>query len=309
MTLVSIITPSYNQAAYLEVAIRSVLGQDHPQIEYLIIDGGSTDGSVEIIKKFGDRLAWWVSEPDSGQADAINKGFVRTHGEIVAWLNSDDYYLPDAISHAVTAFSLYPDTMMIHGDALAVDEQGRTINRLSGRQLSLEDLLCFQIINQPAVFVRRSAWEKAGKLDASLHFLLDHQFWIRLASMGSIRHIPQYWAAARFHAAAKNRARALDFGNEASKILVWAGQDPVLAPILANVSHRARASAQRFNARYYLDGGRAWQALKSWTHAFWLHPHIIYSDRTYEWALHRRADRNLRQRSRFYPHPPYPSLQ
>src|ERR1043165_6750488 len=118
MPLASIITPSYNQAAYLEQTIQSVLTQDFLNIEYMVIDGGSTDGSVEIIKKYAERLAYWVSEKDKGQAEAINKGFVRAKGEILAWLNSDDYYLPNTISAVVKRFEENPDAVMIYGDMM-----------------------------------------------------------------------------------------------------------------------------------------------------------------------------------------------
>src|SRR6266540_1502850 len=138
MNLISIITPSYNQAPYLEQTIQSVLGQDYPRLEYIVVDGASTDNSFEIIKKYNDRLAYWISEKDSGQAEAINKGFARAGGEILAWLNSDDYYLPNTISAVVKCFEENPDVVMVYGDMLAVDGKGRTINVLNYKPSSLD---------------------------------------------------------------------------------------------------------------------------------------------------------------------------
>jgi GT2 family glycosyltransferase len=220
--LVSIVTPSYNQASYLEQTIRSVLEQDYPRIEYMVIDGGSTDHSVEMIKKYADRLAYWVSEKDNGQAEAINKGFALATGEILAWLNSDDYYLLNTVSVAVRCLEQNPDVVMVYGDMFAVDGDGQTTNILRFKQLSLEDLLCFQIIGQSSVFFRRSAFEKAGPLETSFHFMLDHHLWIRLAQQGRILHIPQIWSAARYHPQAKNRAQAAEFGREGFQVLDWA---------------------------------------------------------------------------------------
>ena len=270
--LVSIVTPSFNQSAYLEQTITSVLEQDYDRLEYLVVDGASTDGSLEIIRRYAKRLAWWVSEEDSGQAEAVNKGFSRARGEIVAWLNSDDYYLPGAISAAVSAFQKHPEALFIYGDMLAVDRDGRTTNRLTYRQLAIEDLLCFQIIGQPAVFMRREALERAGYLDPTYHCMLDHQLWLRIAMLGPFVHIDRTWSAARYHPAAKNRARASEFGREAFKILEWAGTRAELAPVLARNRRRARASAHRVDARYLLDSDRPWPALVAWWRAFYTYP-------------------------------------
>ncbi len=272
MTLVSIITPSYNQSAYLEQTMNSILNQDYANIEYIVMDGGSTDASIDIIKKYSSRLAFWTSERDRGQADAINKGTAHARGEIVAWLNSDDYYLPGTISAAVKVFEQNPDVVLIYGDMLAVDEHGKTFNMLSYQQLTLDDLLCFQIIGQPAVFFQRDAFEKAGGLDTSFHFLLDHQLWIKIAAQGKILHVNQTWAAARYHAEAKNRAKAAEFGREAFRILAWATLNEKLSPVLARINRRACASANRVDARYLLDGGQSWPALKAWTRALFIHP-------------------------------------
>jgi len=272
--LVSIVTPSYNQGKYLEQTIQSVLGQDYARIEYIVVDGTSTDNSIEIIKKHADRLAGWVSEKDSGQGEAINKGLARAQGDIVAWLNSDDYYLPGTISAAVKVFEENPDVVMVYGDMLAVDEHGQTINVLKYKQLSFQDLLCFQIIGQPSVFFRREVLEQTGELDTTFHFLLDHHLWIRIAQQGRILHVPRLWSAARYHAEAKNRAKAAEFGREAFRILDWAKSQPGLAEAVSGVreARRARASAHRVDARYLLDGGQPWSALKAWMRAFFIHP-------------------------------------
>jgi glycosyltransferase involved in cell wall biosynthesis len=272
MPLVSIITPSFNQASYLEQTIQSVLDQDYADIETLVIDGGSTDGSADINKKKEPRLAYWVSEKDLGQADAINKGMARAKGEIVAWLNSDDYYLPGTVAAAVGAFDANPDVALVYADMLAVDERGQTFNTFRYKQLTLEDLLCFQIIGQPAVFMRRAAFEKAGGLDFSYHFLLDHHLWIRIAAQGRILHISQTWAAARYHAEAKNRAHAAAFGREAFRILESVERDNYLAPTLAKIKRRATASAHRVDARYLLDGGQPAASLAAWTRTLFIHP-------------------------------------
>ncbi|MFN8411966.1 MAG: glycosyltransferase family 2 protein [Anaerolineales bacterium] len=271
MTLVSIITPSYNQAAYLEQTLTSVLNQEYPHIEYIVIDGASTDSSVEIIKRYENKLAFWVSEKDKGQAEAINKGFDKATGEIVAWLNSDDYYLPGAVHAAVKVFDEHPDVVLVYGNMLAVDQNGKTFNTLNYKQLTLADLLCFQIIGQPAVFMRRSALQNL-RLDSSFHFLLDHYLWIQLVQHGPILHVDQTWAAARYHAEAKNRAKAAEFGREAFRILEAVKQDETLASVLTKVNRRARASAHRVDARYLLDGGQPAQALVAWTKAFFIHP-------------------------------------
>lgn len=272
MALVSIVTPSLNQSAYLELTIRSVLQQDYRDVEYLVVDGGSTDGSVDIIRKYSDRLAWWVSEKDSGQAEAINKGLAHASGAIAGWLNSDDIYLPGAIRSAVMAFERYPNAVMVYGDMEAVNERGERINALNYRQVSLEDLLCFQIIGQPAVFMRREAFDRAGGLDTTFSLLLDHQLWIKLAALGQIDHVDETWAAARYHAGAKNLARASDFGREAFRILDWASRDPRLGRALAPVARRARASANRVDARYLLNGGQPGRALQAWIRALIIHP-------------------------------------
>jgi glycosyltransferase involved in cell wall biosynthesis len=287
MTLISIITPSYNQAQYLEQTLQSVLTQDYSNIEYIVMDGGSNDGSVDIIKRLESssllldiqeraparhKINYWVSEKDNGQADAINKGFAKATGDIVAWLNSDDYYLPNTISQVIKIFAENPEVVLIYGNMLAVDENGKTFNTFNYKQLSLEDLICFQIIGQPAVFFRNSALQKTNGLNLDFHFLLDHLFWIELAQHGKILHVDKTWSAARYHAEAKNRAKAAEFGQEAFRILSLVEQDKNLSTIFEKVKIRAIASAHRVDARYLLDGNLPKQALIAWFKSFWIHP-------------------------------------
>jgi len=269
---VSIVTPSYNQAAFLEETIQSVLSQDYPELEYIVIDGGSMDGSVEIIEKYADQLAYWTSEKDSGQADAINKGLVRATGEVVAWLNSDDTYLPGAIHAAVEALQANPDCGLVYGDVLAVDGEGQLTNLIQYKDWGLDGLLQFKIIGQPAVFMRRDALVRAGELDTSFHFLLDHQLWLRIAEFSSIRYVPQKWATARFHEAAKNVAQAERFCADADAIVAWVETRSNLAKRYAALGSRAKAGLALFKAYYLSTGHMAWPALKEYTKAFFAFP-------------------------------------
>lgn len=272
LPLVSIITPSYNQADYIEDTIRSVLAQEYPNLEYIIVDGGSTDGSEEIIEKYTDQLSWWVSEPDNGQADAINKGFRRARGEVVAWLNSDDLYLPGAISEAVAALQANPDLGMVFGDAITIDPPGSPINKLVFGNWGLPDLMRFHIICQPAVFMRRSALEQAESLNENFHYMLDHHLWLRIASYGQIKHVSRLWAAARHHPAAKNVSLAPKFSLETYHVLEWMKADPDLGPKFKADQQRIKGGAHRLAARYYLDGGQSWKAFKTYMRALFHWP-------------------------------------
>ncbi len=275
--LVSIITPSFNQAAYLPDAICSVLSQDYSPIEYWVVDGASTDGSLEVIQNFSSQLTGWISERDSGQSEAINKGIIKAQGEIVAWLNSDDFYLPQAVSRAVKLFQSDPDLGMVFGEALTVDQRGWPLKRLTFGDWGLQELVKFRIICQPAVFMRRSILEKAGFLDHSYNFMLDHHLWIRVARMAPIhyegsnsggnlsRSLP--WAAARHHPGAKNVSQSPGFSQEIMRLLEWMHTVPDLERIIQKDRRGVRAGAYRLSARYLLDGGRYRDALSNYLRA------------------------------------------
>lgn len=203
--LVSIVTPSFNQARYLEATLESVLSQDYPEIEYLVMDGGSTDGSRDILERYAPRLAGWVSEPDRGQTDAINKGFARARGEVFAWLNSDDTYQPGAVRAAVEQLRAHPEAAMVYGDANYIDEKGRVIGRFPAAQTDYRRLRQGYVhIPQQSSFWRAEYWRKVAPLDPTFYFAMDYDLWVRLAQMAPLVYVPgQPWANFRLHRDAK----------------------------------------------------------------------------------------------------------
>jgi glycosyltransferase involved in cell wall biosynthesis len=207
LPLVSIVTPSFNQARYLEDTIHSVLEQDYPNIEYLIADGGSTDGSADIIRRYSDHLAWWVSEKDRGQTDAINKGFAHARGDILAWINSDDTYAPHAISEAVEFFRTHLEIGLVYGDASFIDEDGRIIGHFRAAQTDYRRLRQGYVhIPQQAAFWRGDLWKKVGPLDPSFYFAMDYDLWVRLSAVAPIQYTPRLWANFRLHTQGKTLA-------------------------------------------------------------------------------------------------------
>ena len=204
LPLVSIVTPSFNQVRFLEATIQSVLSQNYPRLEYLIVDGGSADGSVDIIKRYAGKIAWWVSEKDQGQTDAINKGFAHARGDVLAWLNSDDTYEPNAVSSAVGFLNDHPEAGLVYGDANYIDEAGRVIGRFPAAQTDWTRLRRGYVhIPQQAAFFRADLWRTVGPLDPSFYFAMDYDLWVRLARCSEVKYVPQTWASFRLHASGK----------------------------------------------------------------------------------------------------------
>ena len=276
--LVSNVTPSYNQAQFLEATLRSVLGQDYPNIEYLVVDGASNDGSVEIIHRYADHITWWVSEKDSGQSEAINKGFQRSHGEFVGWLNSDDIYLPGAVSAAIQVFQSHPEAGLVYGDAQAIDAEGKPFNWMRARQYTLTDLMAFNIICQPAAFMRRSVLEEAGYLNPAYQLLMDNLLWMCMARKAPIVYTPQTWAAARYHDKAKNRTRGAAYGQEARRLIADLKSQPEFSGLIQADEKRILAGVERFDAFYLTDAGQPREALCAYGRAFRLLPQSCMGD-------------------------------
>jgi glycosyltransferase involved in cell wall biosynthesis len=196
---ISIITPSYNQGKYIERTLQSVLAQKVEGLEYVVIDGGSTDQTVEILKNHGDRFSW-VSEKDRGHADAINKGIARTLAPIVGWLNSDDIYYPNALATVLEFFDAHPDVDVVYGDANHIDDQDAVIEKYPTEAWKWERLLENCFISQPATFLRRRVFDRCGLMDLALRQSMDYEYWIRLGKQGvRFEYLPQLLAATRLH--------------------------------------------------------------------------------------------------------------
>lgn len=244
---ISIVTPSFNQADYLEETIRSVLLQNYPNLEYLVVDGGSTDGSLDILRRYEPWLSWCVSEPDAGQVDAINKGAGRATGEWFAWLNSDDLYLPGAFEEVARIAMADPDVDWVVGHLQMIDAQGGETGYFN-RKMSVGNWLDFvctkwpqgTALPQPASFWKRELFAAVGALNDTLHFAMDHEFWGRLAYHGCRpRATERVLASFRDHGASKTSRGWLPFYREELAI-VDAWRKRVSAPDAEQLRRYAR---------------------------------------------------------------------
>ena len=258
---ISIVTPSFNQAPFLEQTLRSVLLQGYPNLEYMVFDGGSRDGSVEILQRYSDHLTHWQSEPDRGQAHAINQGLERASGEILAWLNSDDLLLPNALHRVAKLYQEIPEAAAWIGACYRIDGEGRLLSVVHGRgleQKSIADWGSKGFFYQPSCFFSAEAWHEVGPLDVKLRYAFDVDLWIRLAGAGAFAATQDVLSAAVIHDEAKTQAERSGMHAETIAVQVAHGFREAAEARLAHVA--ARAAGRRGPQTRLL--GRFWRELK-----------------------------------------------
>ncbi|AUD03950.1 glycosyltransferase family 2 protein [Spirosoma pollinicola] len=261
----TIVTPSYNQQQYLERTILSVLNQHYPNLEYFIMDGGSTDGSLEIIKKYEPYLAGWVSEKDGGQTDAINKGFRRATGDYVAFQNSDDVFAPDALNRLAEAWRKTPDSDVFFGDLYIMDEDDVILEEMRAPTFCVECQIYegMQVFNQ-SLFIRRDRLTQFGLLDESLRFVIDYEIVTRLGVQPGInfRHVNGFWGGFRVQPDAKSSTIASTVGLQEHK-LVKSKYQPLLKSSLGK-SFWERYCRLRKLVAFVLQGefGYVWHRIR-----------------------------------------------
>jgi glycosyltransferase involved in cell wall biosynthesis len=216
---VSVVTPSYNQGVFIERTIQSVFSQDWEPVEYVVFDGGSSDNTVEVLKKYGDRLRW-VSARDGGQGDAVNKGLGATSGDLIGWLNSDDVYYPGAIRAAAEYLSAHPEVGVIYGMADHIGVDDVPFEPYPTEPWNFEKLQDACFICQPAAFFRRSVVEKYGSLDSNLHYCMDYEYWLRLGAAGvRFGYLERKLAGSRMYAENKTRSSVVKVHAEINDML------------------------------------------------------------------------------------------
>jgi len=262
---ISIVTASYNQGRFLEETIQSVLSQNYPNLEYIIIDGGSTDNSVNIIKKYEKYLSYWISEKDRGQSHAINKGLKRAKGDILTYCNSDDVYLPGCFRSVVQYFNENLQTEFVYGDAYIINEDGKIIDIKKEIAFDYKMACCIGfglIVFDPSSFMRRIVLDKVGYLDESLHYAMDGDYFFRVSQCCNIVHVNELWVAMRRHSQAKSSNMSLSnplFAKEYYRELKRSFQTLSISnymsfPIFDRLRHlyRAKRIFQRFFKGHYL---------------------------------------------------------
>lgn len=253
---ISVVTPSLNQGEYIEATIESVLKQGYPNLEYIVIDGGSTDGTVDIIERYSEHLAYWVSEPDEGQTDALIKGFDRASGDILCWLCSDDLFESGTLREVAEVFVEHPDWQVVYGDSFWIDAHSRPLR--FKREIPFVRFIWMydhNFLPQPSTFWRRGLYEEVGGLDPRWNLTMDADLWIRFAERTKLHHVPRAWSRMRYYPEQKNlRLRAK---SDEEDILIRSRYLPDEAPWLRSLK---RVCAKSLRVALKLARGAYWQS-------------------------------------------------
>ena len=304
LPLVSVVTPVMNQVEYIEEAICSVLEQEYPHIEYIVVDGGSTDGTLEILQNYGDKIRW-LSEPDNGQSEAINKGLRMAKGQILAWLcGADDLYMPYTVRRVVEYMQEHPDVAMVHGPGQYVDPEGNVIMTRRGGDFGLDKLISVNTIMDPSVFFRREVLDQVGFFDESLHYVMGWEYWVRVAMAGlKIDYIPdRVLAQAREHSDSKTIKYKERFWQERFRVFDDIFGSPDTPNEIKQLERRAHSGVYASSAYFYLRNGHprkalgaAWQAVRTWPGILFMYNPMLVAENLSQ-AL--RASRYLNSRSK-----------
>jgi glycosyltransferase involved in cell wall biosynthesis len=281
---ISLVTPSRNQGRYIEATLLSVLHQGYPDLEYIVMDGASSDGTAEILKRYSSSLAYWESTPDRGQAHAINKGWKRAAGKYLGWLNADDLLAPGSLFTAAALLEGIPETDMVYGDTYLIDQDGEIVGATRYEEFDFDRFLLNRLdLPQAGALVRRSALDRVGFLDEDLHYLMDYDFWIRLAlAGGKFARSPQPLALFRLHEEGKTEAGSLRSVEERRLIHTRLRDDPRLPPAVRRGWSRVTGLMHFECARTAIRAGEfsagladVSRAVRSWPPVL-LRPALVY---------------------------------
>ena len=260
---VSVVMPSYNQGQFIEESIRSVLLQGYTNLEYIIIDGGSTDGSVDIIRRYAPWLTSWTSEPDAGQSDAINKGWQHCTGDVLAWLNSDDLYAPDALRQVGERFAADMTLGLVYGEINVLDDAGRTSGAIGYHARESQMLAALELPYQPASFFSAAIIRQIGGLDVSLRYVMDVDILLRVMANARAARIAAPLASFRIHAESKTNLAEPKFAEELLMLLQRFEEKPAVYPGLEHVGiDKTRQNFYRLAAKHFYQGDRFHDALR-----------------------------------------------
>ena len=250
---ISVVVPSFNQAEFLELTLLSVIEQKYPNLELIVMDGGSTDGSVDILNKYDTEITYWVSQPDGGQTNALLEGFKRSSGEIQCWLNSDDLHMPNTLYEVAEYFAKHSDIGAVYGDTIWIDDKGKQLRK--HKEIPFNKFIWLHTYNYipgMSMFWKKEVYEKAGGMDVSFNLAMDADLWSRISTFAKIAHTGRFWSKMRFYPEQKNRRlrAASDLEDLRIRSREWGTETPAMLSIKRLIAQSLRLSWRLFSGCY-----------------------------------------------------------